>query len=227
MIGYALWGWVLGVVINHLANKLPARVSPFEAPQCPDCDAELTAWQWSGLLATLTGRRSCPACGKPISLRAPIVEVVCTLLYGYLWTRYGPSVQLGLYSVYTFVFVLVFVIDLETRLILNVVMFPAIALAIAGSFVGGDINYRQALVGGATGFVLVLIIYMAGPLFVKIWSRMRGQTTTAQSPIGALGSIIVDGRAMDAVSAGEAIQPGEQVEIVSVRGNMVVVRPVR
>jgi len=183
MLGYALWGLVLGVVINHLANKLPARESPLGAPTCPNCDTELTAWQWSGIVATLTGRRSCPGCEKAISLRAPLVELICAALFGYLFSRYGPSVQLGLFSLYSFVFILVFVIDLETRLILNVVMLPAILMAIAGSFFRSDINYLQSLVGGATGFVLVLLIYLAGPLFVKVWSRMRGQTTT-EVPFG-------------------------------------------
>ena len=183
MLGYALFGLILGAVINHLANVLPARRSPLQPPSCPDCEEETSPVQWLGLLAFLAGKRRCSGCEKAIPMRAPVVEVVTVSLFAYLWTRYGPSAQLGLFSFYSFVFILTFVTDLEHRLILNAVMYPSIAIALITSFFRPDMNYLQALVGGLTGFVLVLLIYLAGPLFVHLWSHIRGQTTT-EVPFG-------------------------------------------
>lgn len=183
MLGYAVLGLLVGALINHAANTLPKRQSLWQAPTCPTCEKPLSPWQWIALVGLLAGKRTCPHCDNRTGWRAPIVEIATALLFAFMWTRYGPSTQLGLFTLYTIVFVLVFVIDLETRLILNMVMLPAIALALGSSFVRTDITYLQALVGGLTGFVLVLLIYWGGPLFVRIWSKMRGQTTT-EVPFG-------------------------------------------
>jgi leader peptidase (prepilin peptidase)/N-methyltransferase len=183
MVGYGLLGFVLGIVINHLANVLPGHRSPLEAPRCPDCEQETSPLQWSGLIAYLTGRRRCTGCDRPIPLRAPVVEVLTGLVFAYLFHRYGPSAQLGAFSFFALVFILTAVTDLEHRLILNAAMYPAIAIAIVLAFFRPDITYKQSLVGGLTGLVLVLLIYLAGPLFVRVWGRMRGRTT-AEVPFG-------------------------------------------
>ena len=183
MLGYALFGLILGAIINHLANALPARRPPLQSPLCPDCEEESSPIQWIGVLAYLAGKRRCPGCERTIPARVPVVEVFTTLLFAYLWNRYGPSAQLVFFSFYSFVFILTFVTDLEHRLILNVVMYPSVAIALITSFFRPDMTYLQALVGGLAGFVLVLLIYLAGPLFVRVWSRVRGQTTT-EVPFG-------------------------------------------
>jgi len=116
-------------------------------------------------------------------MRAPLVELLTALLFAYLWRRYSPSTQLALFTLYSAIFILVLITDLEHRLILNSVMYPGIALAAAASFFRQDVHYRLALLGGLVGFALVLLIYLAGPLFVRVWSRLRGQRTT-EVPFG-------------------------------------------
>ena len=183
MWGYALLGLLVGAILNHAANVLPARQPLMQSPRCSSCGREHSPLEWIALLALLLGRRRCPACGKALSWRAPLVEIGTALLFAYLWSRYGPSAQLALFTLYSCVFILVLLTDLEHRLVLNVVMLPAILLAIVASFFRPDMNYRLALFGGFIGFLLVFLIYLAGPLFVRVWSRMRGQTTS-EVPFG-------------------------------------------
>jgi leader peptidase (prepilin peptidase)/N-methyltransferase len=59
---------------------------------------------------------------------------------------------------------LVFVIDLEHRLILRVVIFPAIGIAILGSLVYPGLGVRRALLGGAFSFLLFFAIVVFGRL---------------------------------------------------------------
>ena len=177
MIAYALAGLLVGAVINHAADTLPHRRSLLETPRCPECDQPLLPWQWISLIAYLSGHRRCPDCQGAISWRHPITEVVTALLFGFLWQRYQPSLQLWLFTIYTVLFVLIFIIDLEHRLILNVVIFPSILFAFASSFFRPDINYLESLVGGAANFLLVFLIFMGGPLFLRLWHRLRGQST--------------------------------------------------
>jgi len=44
-------------------------------------------------------------------------------VFAFIWQRYGLAIQGLLYSVYSAILILVVVIDLEHRLILNVVIF--------------------------------------------------------------------------------------------------------
>jgi leader peptidase (prepilin peptidase)/N-methyltransferase len=74
----------------------------------------------------------------------------------------------------------VLVIDLEHKLILNVVMYPAWIAALLGSFFHPDpYFYRLALLGGAVGFGILFLIYLLGELFIKVMSKVRGKPINA------------------------------------------------
>jgi leader peptidase (prepilin peptidase)/N-methyltransferase len=80
------------------------------------------------------------------------------------------------YTVYSAIFVLVLVIDLEHKLILTIVIYPAWILALLGSLFHPQPHfYRLALLGGAVGFGVLYLIYLLGELFVKVMSRIRGK----------------------------------------------------
>jgi prepilin signal peptidase PulO-like enzyme (type II secretory pathway) len=153
---YGLLGWPVGVAINHAADILPTRQTIRQRPHCPACHTPRPYLTWSALLAYVRGQTICPKCGRPRDrlTRSIIVELVTPLLFGFLWWRYGPSFFLGLVSLYTAILVLVTVTDLEHRLIMNVVIVPAIILAIIAAFFTPGLSWGAALVGGAVAFIL-------------------------------------------------------------------------
>jgi membrane-bound ClpP family serine protease len=53
-----------------------------------------------------------------------------------------------------------------------------------------------------------------------------GRVGTAKSPMFPSGAISIDGRTIDAVGQGMAIEAGQRVVVIEVKGNRVVVRPV-
>lgn len=55
--------------------------------------------------------------------------------------------------------------------------------------------------------------------------ELVGRVGIAKSKMLPSGSVLVDGRYVDAVSQGSAIDPGQAVVVIEVRGNRVVVRP--
>ena len=55
--------------------------------------------------------------------------------------------------------------------------------------------------------------------------QLVGRVGTAKSKMLPSGSISIDGRLFDAVSQGQAIDTGQAVVVVEVRGNRVIVRP--
>ena len=174
---YGLLGLLLGVGINLLAEQLPRWRAVRRPPFCPYCEQPRSYGSWSGTLAYLRFKPDCPNCGAAIPWRYPLVELGTAALFAFLWYQYQDEpVLLLLYSLYSLILMLVLVIDLEHKLILNVVMYPAWLLAILGSFLHPEpYFYRLALVGGAVGFALLFLIYLLGELFVKVMSRARGK----------------------------------------------------
>lgn len=180
---YALLGLLVGVLINLAADQLPRWRRVRRRPFCSYCDQPRPWWAWSGTLAYLLFRPQCEHCGAPISWRHPLVEVGTAALFAFLWQRYAGGEQailLLLYTVYTAILILILVIDLEHKLILNVVIYPAWLLALLGSLIHPYPNfYRFALLGGVLGFGFLFLIYLLGKLFVRVMGRMRGKPINA------------------------------------------------
>ncbi|RLC64580.1 MAG: hypothetical protein DRI48_07515 [Chloroflexi bacterium] len=156
-----LLGLLAGGLVNQLGSDLPARRS-LTSPHCPYCGRNRPWWQWLAVLSYLIGRAHCPYCGAQISLRHPLTEIGLAVTYGYLWIVLGPSLKLLFYLLYSAIFALVLITDIERRLILNVVMYPAILLAFAASFFTPGLTWWSALTGGATGFVVFLVAAIVG-----------------------------------------------------------------
>jgi leader peptidase (prepilin peptidase)/N-methyltransferase len=180
---FALLGLVVGGLINLCADQLPRWRRLRRTPFCPYCDQARPAWAWLGVLAYLRFKPECLRCGAPVPWRNPLVELGTAALFGFLWYWYGQGDEIALlisYTVYSAIFVLVLVIDLEHKLILNVVIYPAWILALLGSFFHPQpYFYRLALLGGAVGFGILYLVYLLGVLFIKVMSRVRGKKINA------------------------------------------------
>ncbi|MEA3376959.1 MAG: A24 family peptidase [Chloroflexota bacterium] len=156
-----LLGVLVGGVVNQLASDLPARRPPSK-PHCPYCGEERPWRQWLGVGAYVAGRPGCPSCGAPVGLRRPLVEIGLGLVYGYLWMTVGPSVRLVFYLIYGAIFALILVTDIERRLILNVVTYPAIVVGFVGSFFMPAMTWWSALIGGGIGLAFFFLAAVIG-----------------------------------------------------------------
>ena len=147
---FAFIGLLLAIVINVLADDLPMRIRPL-APHCPRCAHIHKPLHWLGIL-----RRRCPECGQPVRLRVILVEVGTTLLFAFLPSLIPELTNLIVNSFFIAVLILVIVIDLEHKLILNVVTFPVTAVALVTSFI--VTNDQNTILSAATGAVAGLLI---------------------------------------------------------------------
>jgi leader peptidase (prepilin peptidase) / N-methyltransferase len=149
------FGILVGGLINQLGSDLPARRG-LTHPHCPYCGRERPWWKWFALPAYLSGRARCSSCGAPIGLRHPLVEIGLGVIYAYLWILLGPSIKFILYTLYSTIFVLILITDIERRLILNVVIYPAILLAVVAGFFTPGMNWKSVLLGGVIAFLFFL-----------------------------------------------------------------------
>jgi prepilin signal peptidase PulO-like enzyme (type II secretory pathway) len=166
-------GFLLGVVVNLLADSLPHYRQP-KGFHCTACSAKKSLLAWSGLIALLTGRRACPYCGKRQEWRAPLVEV--SLAVGaYLifsanskWTVFIPGL------VILFIYLLIIVIDIEHRLILHIVSGPSAIVVFLLSLLNPEWGWQETLLGGVVGFFSFLLLYFLGQVFANVMGRLRG-----------------------------------------------------
>lgn len=115
-------------------------------------------------------------------------------------------------------------------------------------------SWEGPTTGPATGFTFAAITVFAVPLLVaiafKYWPRTRlgkaflgelpredevlpedprrgliGRVGVARSKMLPSGAVEIDGQMIDAITHGQAIEPGAYVVVVEVRANRVVVRP--
>ncbi len=169
----AFLGFLLGVVVNLLADSLPHYRRP-KGFHCTACGANKSPFAWSGLIAILTRMGECPYCGKQQEWRSPLVEISLAvgayLIYNAnsRWTVLIPGL------VILFIYVLIIVIDIEHRLILHIVSGPSALLIFLLSLLNPEPDLQDTLLGGVVGFFSFLVLYYLGQLFASIMGRLRG-----------------------------------------------------
>ena len=168
---FALLGLCVGSFLNLCTDRLPAGRSIIGPGSY--CDASRQPLRPRDLVPVLSyvwlkGR--CRYCGARIPLRLPLVELATGVLFGLLAWHFGLTLETGVALVYACLFLLIFVIDLEKKLILYSVLIGGAILAFAFSFFWGGFEdfwprlgpgfVLSSLLGGAAGFGILLVVYL-------------------------------------------------------------------
>lgn len=161
-----LLGWLAALLVNYLADVLPAA-RKLRSPVCTDC-AATTAWTDFLLL------KPCSACRKRRSWRTWITQFAGVAASLYIWLSPPPALGFWLGWVLLIYLGVVFIIDLEHRLILHPTsIVGAVLAAILGIYLHG---FLPSLLGAIAGFGIMYILYTFGMVFTKMRAkRMRAQ----------------------------------------------------
>jgi leader peptidase (prepilin peptidase) / N-methyltransferase len=155
---FGLIGLTIGSFLNVCIDRLPAEKSLAYPPShCDACGRPLKVRDLIPVLSYIWIRGKCRYCSAPIPLRVPLVELCTGILFAFLFWQYGLTYQFALFAVYAAVLLTISVIDLQHKLILNVIVYPmAVIVCIIDIFLPG-IGWWQGLAGGAIGFAILLI----------------------------------------------------------------------
>ncbi|NLJ79526.1 MAG: prepilin peptidase [Firmicutes bacterium] len=152
-----IWGSFLNVVIYRLPRDL-SLLKP--GSRCPYCGQALGFQELIPLLSFLIQKGRCKACGALISWRYFLIELLSGLGFaavGLTATSFFESV-VGL-AFFSFLLTSAF-IDLEHKLLLNVLTIPGLVLGLAFSLLSWSIPFSAALAGAAAGFVIIFLIIL-------------------------------------------------------------------
>ncbi|RUM87251.1 MAG: prepilin peptidase [Thermodesulfatator sp.] len=112
-----LLGLALGSFLNVVIYRLPRGLSLVRPGSfCPHCGHALRWYENLPLLSFLLQRGRCRGCGKPISLRYPMVELMSGLLILLAFKRFGWPAG-GIFYLFFLLLLAATFIDLEHRII--------------------------------------------------------------------------------------------------------------
>ncbi|MCX6024197.1 MAG: A24 family peptidase [Chloroflexi bacterium] len=143
---YALAGLALGPLLALLIARIPTETALFERPAaCPRCGADRPAWTLPPLVGTLAAP-PCPSCGAALDRRRLAVELLTSVTFALIAWRFFPDMRAFVFPVYAVIFIVIGAIDLEHRLIFDIVMYPALAFGLVGGWLTG-LSWLSMLLG--------------------------------------------------------------------------------
>jgi len=163
-----LIGVAVGSFLNVVVDRLPLGQSLVRGrSHCDACLHPLAFYDLVPLFSYLWLRGRCRYCTAKIPWRVPLVEAVAGALFGWTAYQFGASLETFVVLLSICVLIVIFFIDLEHQLILNVVLLvslPVIAVLFPFGSIGSEYNageaYLRVLAGIGLGFGVMLVIYI-------------------------------------------------------------------
>jgi leader peptidase (prepilin peptidase) / N-methyltransferase len=162
----ALGGLIIGSFLNVVAYRLPRDESlVHQRSRCPSCDTQLRAIDNVPVVSWLLLRGRCHHCGAAISARYPLVELATGALYAAVVATQDDAARIVLGLVLVTVLVPITLIDLDHRIIPNVITGPAAVAAlvvIAALDTDFLVEAIVAAIGGGAFFLIAALLYPRG-----------------------------------------------------------------
>jgi leader peptidase (prepilin peptidase)/N-methyltransferase len=178
----AVLGLCIGSFLNVCIYRLPRRESLIRPPsRCTSCGRTLSWRDNVPVLSWVLAGRRCRTCRAPVSWMYPIVEVITAAVFLSAYMLYGAT-PLGVVRVaFACALIVLFVIDLQHRILPNVITLPGIVIGFACSLFLPP-GWRDSLVGIAIG---------GGVLFAiaESYYRVRGIEGLGMGDVKLLGMI--------------------------------------
>lgn len=158
-----LFGLAVGSFLNVVADRVPAGQSILSPPShCPGCGRRLAAAELVPVVSYLWRRGRCHTCGRTIGRRTLFLELAGGAIAALAVLLFGPSPAAALAMLWGWLFLTLSVIDVERRRAPNVLVLPALGLALLSapwSPLAGGLS--AALLGAAVLGLPWAVLYLA------------------------------------------------------------------
>jgi leader peptidase (prepilin peptidase)/N-methyltransferase len=184
LLAVGLLGLVVGSFLNVVIHRLPVMMERqwraqceqwlsgqdgappperFDLVQprsrCPQCGHTISAWENIPVLSYVMLRGKCSACGKAISLRYPIVELLTAALSVAVAWRFGLTWQTGLALLLTWALLSASFVDLDHQLLPDAILLPTLWLGLLASLFGVFQDSRASIIGAVAGYLSLWSVY--------------------------------------------------------------------
>jgi len=169
-----LLGLCVGSFVTAFSYRWPRKIDFFWGRSfCPKCKAKISWYDNIPVVSFFVLKGKCRKCRKPISPRYPLIELSSAMVFvglgfalknALLWPYNLGAFLLPVYVVLFSTLIAIFVIDLETQLIPDGLVFFLLVLVAVGLFVFGKTPAFAHLAAGfgASFFLLFLTFITRG-----------------------------------------------------------------
>jgi leader peptidase (prepilin peptidase) / N-methyltransferase len=155
----AAYGLVIGSFLNVVIYRVPREISLLRPrSHCPSCGALVHWYDNVPVISWLLLLGKCRTCRAPISVRYPAVELLTGALSTAVLLRFGYTRQAVVAGILVLLLIPLSLIDLELHLLPEVLTYPGIASGIVGSWLGGLVSLKEALIGALLGAALPYLV---------------------------------------------------------------------
>jgi len=147
-----VFGAMIGSFLNVCIVRLPEERSIVRPrSHCPSCGHQIAWYDNLPVVSFVLLRGRCRVCGVRISPLYPTVELLTGALAVALWMRLGTTLAFAGYFLFAAALVTITFIDLDHRIIPDVISLPGIVVGLAVSFVSPLVTPLGALLGVLAG----------------------------------------------------------------------------
>jgi leader peptidase (prepilin peptidase)/N-methyltransferase len=218
LVGIALLGLAIGSFLNVVVYRVPTGTSLAKpASHCPWCQTPIRARHNVPVLGWLLLKGKCHDCRKPISVRYPLVELSCALLFVAIAIRIAKLHQLAALPAYLYFAaagLALALIDVDHHRLPNKIVLPSYPILLI--LLGSAAILRQDwaalerfLIGGASLYLLYLLIRLISPAgmgfgdvkLAGLVGSLLGYLSWSALFVGAFAAFLIGGVAGLAVMA--------------------------
>ena len=125
---------------------------------CPKCGHRISMSENIPVLSYLLLRGRCKGCNNRISLRYPLVELLCAALTLLVAYRFGISVGMVCACLFTWALISLSFIDIDHQLLPDNITLPFLWLGLLCNYFGLYTDLYSSLLGAAAGYVIFWLV---------------------------------------------------------------------
>ncbi|MFN0299090.1 MAG: prepilin peptidase [Burkholderiales bacterium] len=147
----------------ELSGQAIAETSPHNLVRprssCPSCGHQITAFENIPVVSYLMLRGKCSACGTPIGIRYPVVEILTGALFAGAALKFGWSAAAIAAMVFLAALLALSFIDFDTQFLPDDITLPLIWAGLIVNLWGTFVDLRSAVIGAIAGYLVLWAVY--------------------------------------------------------------------
>jgi leader peptidase (prepilin peptidase)/N-methyltransferase len=183
-----MFGMCIGSFLNVCIYRLPSSMSIINPSRsfCPQCNSAISFYDNIPVFSYLWLKGRCRQCNAPISLRYPLVELMTGILAIAILFMFGLTQEGLVYFVFISSLLVITFIDIDHKIIPDIITLPGIPIGLAASFVLPAMTFKSSLLGLLAG---------GGSLWLVAWTyslitRKEGMGGGDIKLLGMIGTFI-------------------------------------
>jgi leader peptidase (prepilin peptidase)/N-methyltransferase len=165
-------------------DALPALSLARPASRCPSCGHRIRARENIPLVSWLLLRGRCSSCRARISIRYPLVELLCATVFAGIGWRMGAQPLALLWCGFAAALLALAWIDWDTTVLPDAITLPLLWVGLVSAALGWTVDPVTAVVGAAAGYLSLWAVYW----FFKLATGKEGMGYGDFKLLAALGA---------------------------------------